>query len=100
MNLAKLYTQSHASGKSTRKAKMRILLIISTSLFLASCGNDTPPVHDVKYYLDNPDILENVLESCSNDPGNLANTPNCVNAEEAFIKRMDESRRRVKGAIK
>jgi len=79
---------------------MRILLIVSTALFLASCGNDTHPIHDVKYYLDNPDILKEVLERCRNDPGSLEDTPNCINAEEASIQQMNENIRRAREKLK
>jgi len=79
---------------------MRFLFIVVTALLLVSCSNDTQPAHDVKYYFDNPDTLKEVLEKCRNDPGNLEDTPDCINAEEASIQQMNENIRKAREEMK
>jgi len=73
---------------------MRLLFIVMIALSLASCSNDAQPVHDVQFYLDNPDVLKEVLEKCRNDPGSLEDTPNCINAEEASVQQMNANIRK------
>jgi len=70
---------------------MKPFFIFMTGFFLIACGNQT---HDVQYYLDNPDILKETVEKCRSNPGNLNNTPNCINAEEAFRKEYLEQMKR------
>lgn len=41
------------------------------------------PVHDVQWYKTHDAERKSVLAKCHNNPGQLANTPNCVNAETA-----------------
>jgi hypothetical protein len=39
--------------------------------------------HSVPWYLANRDALQSELAACAADPGNLENTPDCVNANAA-----------------
>ncbi|WP_285295587.1 EexN family lipoprotein [Aureimonas altamirensis] len=68
---------------------------------LAACGNEqdvadepeteaTPIVRDVQYFLDTPDEREAVVDECDNNPGELAETPNCENAYEADRRAMSQ----------
>jgi hypothetical protein len=64
---------------------MRAFLVIFAlggGLAIAGC---TPPrpVHDKAYYLAHPDERAAAIAECRNNPGALANTPNCVNASAA-----------------
>jgi len=79
---------------------MRFLFIAVSALSLASCSNDAQPTHDVQFYLDNPDILKETIEKCRNDPGNLEDTPNCINAEEAAFKQMNANIRKAREEMK
>jgi hypothetical protein len=41
------------------------------------------PVHDVQWYKTHEAGRKSMLAKCHNNPGQLALTPNCVNAEQA-----------------
>jgi hypothetical protein len=41
------------------------------------------PVHDVQWYKTHEAERKSMLAKCHNNPGQLANTPNCINAETA-----------------
>ena len=41
------------------------------------------PVHDVQWYKTHEAERKSVLAKCHNNPGQLALTPNCINAEKA-----------------
>ena len=55
------------------------------SLALTGCFEEAPKeeVHTVDWFMDHQDVMNNTLEKCSNNPGELLQTPNCVNALEA-----------------
>ena len=62
---------------------MRILLLLATAaVVLASCG-PAEPVHDKTYWRAHDDERATKLAACRNDPGKLAASPNCVNAQAA-----------------
>jgi len=82
------------------RIEMRFLFIFIAGLLLTSCDNNVNNTHDVKYYLDNPIILKEVLERCRNDLGSLEDTPNCINAEEASIQQMNENIRKAREKLK
>jgi len=63
---------------------MRYFSIIVLAFLLTACGSDSEPVYDVQYYMDNPDIRKETVEKCNNNPGELSNTPNCINAALAY----------------
>lgn len=66
--------------------KTKTFLTLSTLVLLSSCN--TEPTHDVQYYLDHPQERKAKLEECKNNPGELMNTPNCKNADQAELKAM------------
>jgi hypothetical protein len=59
-------------------------LAIFGALVLADCAREAPVAsHTVDEYRANPALRAQVFKKCSNDPGTLANTPDCINASEA-----------------
>ena len=42
--------------------------------------------HDVPWYVANRDALQTELAACAADPGDLSNTPDCVNASAAQLQ--------------
>lgn len=65
----------------------RNFMVVSlTSLALTGCFDDTPdtgPVQTVDWYKAQDGERKATLEKCSNNPGELKDTPNCINAIQA-----------------
>ena len=63
--------------------KNKILLVGLFILTLAGCN--TGETRTVEWYLqpENKSFLNTKLAECRNNPGELGNTPNCVNARKA-----------------
>ncbi len=59
------------------------LLAVSTALLLG-CDGDSAPTVD--WYLAHKPEREQKLAECKNDPGRLAKTPSCINADAAEAK--------------
>lgn len=68
---------------------MRLLLVLAfaaSGVAAQSPGTSTPAPGTVSWYLQNPDDPNGrkaVLARCEDDPGHLAQTPNCINAKQA-----------------
>lgn len=75
----------------------RLVIIIGTAIILAACDNRgeekkaSAPVRDVEFFLKNPDERKATVAECDNNPGELAETPNCVNAYQADDEAMSRS---------
>jgi hypothetical protein len=61
------------------------LVLVGTLSVLAGCKQEKPPevVQTVDWYKANKAERVAVLEKCKANPGELAATPNCVNASRA-----------------
>lgn len=69
---------------------MRIKLISVTAVFLfvfVGCKKDEP-TQTVAWYQANPVELKIKLDECKNNPGDLGDTPNCKNAQQAYLLNM------------
>ncbi len=57
----------------------------SISILLATLltGCNSEPVNDVSYYVENAEQRKAKLKECRNNPGELKDDPNCLNAQEA-----------------
>jgi hypothetical protein len=67
------------------------LLSIAAALALAACAREPEPPkasHTVDDYLANRDLRVATLKECANNPGELENTPDCINVKAA-TKRHD-----------
>jgi hypothetical protein len=59
-------------------------VLISGTIALTSCTKEAlEPVNTVEWYKAHDVEREAMLTKCLNNPGQLAETPNCVNAKEA-----------------
>ncbi|HID7198040.1 TPA: EexN family lipoprotein [Klebsiella pneumoniae] len=77
---------------------MKRVMSMAAATLLAACNPASDdntsfkePVQDVPYYLNHPDEREAQIDRCKNNPGELADTPNCKNAIAARAKAMTES---------
>ncbi|MFD2190785.1 EexN family lipoprotein [Pistricoccus aurantiacus] len=60
--------------------------VAMVSFALTGCFDDTPdigPVQTVDWYKEHVDERKVTLETCGNNPGELKDTPNCINALQA-----------------
>lgn len=63
---------------------MRKSLFAAPLLFMISVAPAFAAVqHNVPWYIANPQQLQAEVSACQADPGDLANSPDCVNATEA-----------------
>jgi hypothetical protein len=70
------------------KTMISFLLLIALATGLTGC-NEADPSRQTKtvgWFFDHRDELAVTLKACRDNPGELANTPNCVNAVEARNK--------------
>lgn len=61
-------------------------VVALASFTLTGCFDNTPdtgPVQTVDWYQSHDDERQAMLETCANNPGELADDSNCVNAREA-----------------
>ena len=67
-----------------------ILLSVLSMGLLSACneGGQAEEIKTVDWYMSNKDAMEAKLKECNNNPGLLENTPNCINAQEAFDQTM------------
>jgi len=61
-----------------------ILVMFICILGAAACSKQAETkVFDVEYFKNNLEAREKTLKMCRNNPGELEDTPNCINAEHA-----------------
>ena len=72
-------------GSDPRELPARAgLLAIVTALALTGCTQEQQPAqHTVAEYRANADLRREEFARCTNDPGTLGKTPDCINAREA-----------------
>ncbi len=64
----------------------KIIGILSLIITLTGCFEETPKkeeVHTVDWFQKNKVEMNNTLKRCRDNPGELKNTPNCMNAKQA-----------------
>jgi len=67
--------------------KKVILSAVLAAMILSVTGCSEKPTEDVKtvdYYKTNPEERKAMIDECKNNPGELKDTPNCVNAVTAM----------------
>ncbi len=69
--------------------KSNLILVLGISVFLSGCFEEQPQeeIHTVDWYLKHQDVLIKKVDECMNNPGKLADTPNCKNAIVAYNRR-------------
>nr|WP_297459450.1 EexN family lipoprotein [uncultured Halomonas sp.] len=63
-----------------------IAIVVLISVALTGCFDDTPdtgPLQTVDWFKAHDDKRKVTLETCGNNPGELQETPNCINALQA-----------------
>lgn len=70
-----------------KKAVLSLLIVA----LLAGCGENTP-VQTVDWYKTHDMARKNMIAKCKTSPGELAASPNCINAQKAQNEK-DLSRR-------
>ncbi|SBW05680.1 conserved exported hypothetical protein [uncultured delta proteobacterium] len=66
----------------------KMLLLMVTALAFALSGCNSEETKTVEWYLkpENKPALDAKLAECRNNPGQLKDTPNCINARQAAEK--------------
>ena len=85
---------------------LRLLAVIWVAIaFIATASGCSPDsqrpkaAHTVDQYLAKPDLLEKTLRECANNPGELRDTPDCINVNAAFARRGVDSMNRGMGSL-
>ena len=63
--------------------QVRVLFVLGGAAALLAACSQPAPSHDKAYYAAHDAERATQLAACQNDPGRLASTPNCVNAQAA-----------------
>jgi len=64
--------------------RLTCAMLVSGMIALTGCTKEAlEPVNTVEWYKAHEAEREAMLTKCLNNPGQLAETPNCVNAKEA-----------------
>lgn len=66
---------------------MRHPLIVLCLLLLAACSQEAERNYTVDEFVADTGLLSRTISECRNNPGELRQTPNCLNAEAADFKR-------------
>ena len=56
---------------------------LTRSVVLVNNEPDNEPVRNVDWYCENVTECEAKIKECANDPGQLADSPSCINALQA-----------------
>jgi hypothetical protein len=64
------------------RARLLLAALGLGAAMLASCSPPAPS-HDKAFYAANASERARQLTECQNDPGRIAATPNCINAQSA-----------------
>lgn len=73
------------------------IILIGAAAVLVGCNevDKSQQTRSVGWYLDHRDELAIALNACGDNPGDFANTPKCINANEArntiFIQEMEDA---------
>lgn len=67
-----------------------LLFVVILSAGLTACFDDkaSEEVRTKKWYEENKTALAEKVKECSNNPGELMKTPNCINAKAAYHSSM------------
>lgn len=77
---------------------MRSIVLAIAALGLTACGDHAERTSTVDELAADETLLADMIADCRNNPGDLADTPNCRNAEAAEAKlRLERMRRSLGG---
>src|SRR3569833_2811103 len=61
----------------------RLSVVVVALLSVTACSPESEPPRTVSWFEQHPEERKALLAKCQDDPGRLAETPNCVNASQA-----------------
>lgn len=76
---------------------MKNVLILTASVLLSACTEKAETTYTVEELLTDHGMLSRILDKCRNNPGELRNTVNCMNAEAANSKLRFQKMRKALG---
>jgi len=62
---------------------LKVAILFSASLTVFGCSQKEEPAQTVSWFQQHPDERKATVARCADDPGRLATTPNCINAQQA-----------------
>ncbi len=67
---------------------MKKVLVLIVVLLITGCNDEVAftPANSVEWYESNPDEMKAMVKRCADNPGELKDAPNCVNARNAMRK--------------
>ena len=71
-----------------------MLSALAVYLLLLGCTEENKEVKTVQWYTEHPQERAEQLKICANNPGQLKNDPNCINAKQSILKNSGGSVRR------
>ncbi|GKG94010.1 hypothetical protein CE91St38_20180 [Desulfovibrionaceae bacterium] len=74
--------------------KYFVLSALAVYLLLLGCTEENKEVKTVQWYTEHPQERAEQLKICANNPGQLKNDPNCINAKQSILKNSGGSVRR------
>jgi hypothetical protein len=77
---------------------MKWFIPVAAFLFLSACSPQGEKAYTVDELISDHSLLAKIIDECRNNPGELHNTPNCLNAEAADGKiRLERMRKSLGG---
>ncbi|KAB2765597.1 EexN family lipoprotein [Brucella anthropi] len=76
---------------------MKNVLILTAFVLLSACTEKAEATYTVEELLTDQGMLSRILDKCRNNPGELRNTVNCMNAEAANSKLRFQNMRKALG---
>lgn len=64
---------------NTKAINLGLIVVIGV---LSAC-HSTEPTHSVEWFVEHRQELKDAIVKCNSNPGELAATPNCINAKRA-----------------
>lgn len=84
-------------GRYEGGAAVRHPLIVFSLLLLAACSQEAERTHTVDEFVADTGLLSRTISECRNNPGELRQTPTCLNAEAADVKLRLQNMRKALG---
>jgi hypothetical protein len=66
-----------------KSTALNVVILLSASLSVLACAREEEPAQTVSWFQEHPEERRAMVARCADDPGRLAQTPNCVNARQA-----------------
>ncbi|NTD87766.1 EexN family lipoprotein [Agrobacterium tumefaciens] len=76
---------------------MRRPIIVFSLVLLAACSQEAERTHTVDELVADTELLSRTITACRTNPGELRQTPNCLNAEAAEVKLRLQNMRKALG---